>query len=146
MLNNQSEVSYLGMCVCGGGGWQLLITHSFSFSGRALFNFWFPCFSLIGVIMFHILFRQPDCWNFMIGAFQSLINDGLQQTSWSSGSYPSLLQYSLNLTWVQELCCWCIIWDWAPIGQLFSAFWLVLAFCDGLHLLPNECSLMRIES
>jgi hypothetical protein len=35
---------------------------------------------------------------------------------------------------------------WAPLRQLVSPFCPVVAFCDALHLLQNEASLVRGES
>lgn len=46
----------------------------------------------------------------------------------------------------KELYCRCIPWRWAPQNQLFSALWQVVCFCNGLHLLQGEASLMWGEN
>lgn len=71
----------------------------------------------------------------------------VQQTSWSSCFYslitPSFIVFPDSE--VQELCWTLIHWGWDSHYVFPSAYSPVQDFCNGLHLLHREASLMRVR-
>lgn len=94
-----------------------------------------------------VLLTQPYCWDFMDAATLSCLKRSLTGLIVGfSLAVIYLLFYNVSEPKVEGLCCCCAVWDWAPCGQPFSVFWLVLNLSSNLYLLRKKACLVSGES
>lgn len=86
-------------------------------------------------LLFQILCKQLYWWDFLGITSPVLLGHIISLSSGSSHNYPWALD--------ARLYCKNTSWDAAPNDLLFSAFRLLVVFCNGLHLMQRWVSLMR---
>lgn len=88
--------------------------------------------------------NKSYCWNFMGMASLSFPGDAIsQKLFWSSGSSNPC---SLFFMMCRRGCVIDVPTEVGYPSYLFSAFWLIVAFCNGLCLLQKRTSLVSTET
>lgn len=116
--------------------------------------------------MLDSLFKQVSrCWkirNYFFFIFGLVYETILLRFPTTSLSYIKDLTHSRYPVWLLQSLCpvvhnvfWYLgtgvilrisNWVWPPHGCLFSAFWPIVGFCSGFHLLQKEASLIERNS
>lgn len=97
----------------------------------------------IVVVLVQFVFGQSHWWHFMGVASDITRRDNLTQIPWSSGSWNLVLS---SVMFQKPIGAGVVFIDLSiGTGHCNSAFWLVVVFCNGFHLLQRKVSLMRVE-